>query len=466
MNMSRPDSRHDIVYNEPPLCWQDGLILGNGSLGSIFYAPELLTWIVNKTEVIDGRCRGVRKVIPRGEAEKYVSEGASPEFFDNEERSTQCPEGIGPKTCCKISIDPGLYAGAGTRSALPSIRSNLSLLHASLSISLKKHLYNYEMESFVCSNADILVIKAVSVSPLISRPVRIFFSPPEDIELDSPVLQVRENRIVIIHKMPEGVSWAAAAEVFPCLSPGTNPHIGKIRTKYSAKKIPDVTAAVKGRYGIFSAADSFELYVTVATSLDGAAPAEIVHDRLEKIKKQKTSDTVHGGCTSFFDLARKEHRAYWKNFWEKSQVTIDDSELEALFYRSLYALGSTYRKAPLPGLTGLWYGPGDTPVQTAPWHGDLHHDLNVQCPFFPVFTLNHAELFEPYLDAYHSFLPEARRLAKEIWKVEGAHFDMGFTILGKSVMGGVGKYRFFFRGIIHRPHALHQLEILPEYKKT
>ena len=70
--MSSILSRHDLVYDRPPACWQDGFVLGNGSLGAVFFAPEALEWLVNKTDVIDGRVRGVKRVIPRAEADRMV----------------------------------------------------------------------------------------------------------------------------------------------------------------------------------------------------------------------------------------------------------------------------------------------------------------------------------------------------------------------------------------------------------
>jgi hypothetical protein len=100
----------------------------------------------------------------------------------------------------------------------------------------------------------------------------------------------------------------------------------------------------------------------------------------------------------------------------------------------------------MSGLVGLFYGPTPGPIQYSPWNGDLHHDLNIQCPFFPVFALNHDELFDAYRETYHNFLPEAKRLAKEIFYANGAHFDMAFNALGRSMFQGVGKYRYAFMG--------------------
>src|SRR5450759_3177000 len=113
-------SRQDVVYEKPPACWQDGFVLGNGSLGAVFSGPAALEWLVNKTDIIDARTRGVKRILPRDEADRMVASGASADDFERAERGEPGPEGIGPKSCCRLAMDLGMTAGAGTRSALPS----------------------------------------------------------------------------------------------------------------------------------------------------------------------------------------------------------------------------------------------------------------------------------------------------------------------------------------------------------
>jgi hypothetical protein len=160
-----------------------------------------------------------------------------------------------------------------------------------------------------------------------------------------------------------------------------------------------------------------------------------VHNRLDRAKG-----------TLSYDQMRKTHCSWWESFWQKSRVELADKELERLFYQSLYYMGCSYRKAPIPGLLGLCYGPSVGPLQISPWGGTLTQDLNVQCPFFPVHALNHSELFDAYMTTYEMCLPEARRLAKDVWGVSGAQFDVAFNAAGKSTAGGVGHYRYFFGG--------------------
>lgn len=438
-------ARQDLIYERPPPCWQDGFLLGNGSLGAVFYAPEALEWLVNKTDVIDPRVQGVKQVIPRDEAQRMVEVGATAHDFERAERGDRGPEGIGPKTCCRLVMDLGMSVGAGTRGALPSIRSRLSLYDGTLGVEIDKHLCHPGVESFVRADEDMLVIRVSNVSPIISFQTRVFFSRPEDIELSEPRLWQEGNRLMMRMDLPAGETYVAGLEAV------TNPTFAYrdsvlkgVRSEHHQPLVGTVTGSVRGRYGILKVGGDFDLFLTVVTDRDSSDPAAEVRRRLELAIAAK------------FEKIVVAHRAWWHDFWGRSRVELSDKPMEQLFYRSLYALGCTYRKAPLPGLLGLCFGPTVGPLQVTPWGGDLHHDLNVQCPMFPVHTLNHSDLFEAYLESYHTFLPEARRLGREVWGAKGAHFDMCFTVLGKSIHGGVGTYRTFFGGsYIALMHCLH-----------
>lgn len=428
-------SRHDLEPERPPVCWQNGMTLGNGSMGAVFYAPQALEWLVNKSDVIDARVQGVKRVIPPDEAARMVANGAKAADFDREELAASAPEGAGPKSCCLLSMNLGMTSGAGTRGSPPDIRCRLSLADATLRLELDKHLCHPRVESFVCADADMLVVRVSDVSPVVSSRTRLFFSRPEDIELEAPELWHENNRLMMRMGMPEGVTYVAGLEVVPRPSSALRQDVlPRIRPKYRQPSVGVVKAAVRGRFGVLDVGGDFDLFLAVATTRDGADPAEIVRGRLDK--------ALSGDMSTLASA----HASWWRDFWSRSQVELDDGELERLFYLSLYALGCTYRKAPLPGLLGLCYGPSFGPMQITPWTGNLTQDLNVQCPFFPVHALNHSELFDAYLESYHEYLPEARRLAREVWGVGGAHFDIAFNTLGKSCAGGVGHYRYFFGG--------------------
>jgi len=425
--------QYDIIYDKPPACWQDGFIMGNGSLGAVYYAPEALEFLINKTDVIDGRTKKIKCIIPPAEAEEMIRNGATAHDFMAEEILDNGPEGSGPKNCCMLRIDMGMTAGAGTRSALPANNSRLSLSDATVNIKLDKHLCHPRLTSFVDANSNTFVLKANDISPMVSFNNRIFFSRPADIEIGEPELWTENNRLYMKMTIPESGYYIVGLQIVPRKISAYSELIKKIRKKHQ-KPEAGMTIKTLGNHGIINVQGNFELFLSVVTDNDSENPLEQVNRNLDTALKR--------GVDSIYS----EHAQWWSEYWSKSKAELGDKTLNELFYRSLYALGSSYRKAPMSGLVGLYYGPTPGPIQYAPWNGDLHHDLNIQCPFFPIFALNHGELFDAYRETYHNFLPEAKRLAKDIFQADGAHFDMSFNALGRSMHQGVGTYRYALMG--------------------
>ena len=428
-------SQYDIIYETPPSCWQDGFLLGNGSMGSVFYADQPLQWVVNKADIIDGRVHDVREIIPPDEAEQMVRDGASLKEFREREVIPSKFSGIGPKSCCLLTMDIGTSAGAGTLTAPPNVYSRMSLHDATLRVDLDKHLCHSRVESFMHATEDVLVINVRDVSPLAPFMTKMYFSRPYDIELDEPKLSCEKERIILKMSVPQCGDYVAAIQVVPRKSNAYRAEAEKLlRPKYMPPELGQVTNEIVGRFGIISVTGDFDVFITVASGRECDDPLKKAHEKLDSVINQS------------YEQQKKSHTAWWTDYWQKSWVELGDKAMEQLFYSSLYVIGSNYRKAPIPGLLGLLYGPSTGPVQISPWTGDMHHDLNIQCPFYPVHALNHSELFVPFLEMYESFLPTARRLALEVLGVSGAHFDMCFNAVGKSVMGGVGNYRFFYGG--------------------
>ena len=431
--MNRADfiAQYDLIYETPPTCWQDGLVLGNGNFGAVHYAPHALEWLVNKTDVLDPRMIEVKRILTRDEVETMVRRGATFEEFEKAEHGVPEPEGAGPKTCCRLTMDLGTSGG---RHATPDSLTRLSLHDATLRVSFDKHLCHPSVESFVRADEDMLVIRVSDVSPIVSFTTRMFFSRPDDIELESPRLEQENGRLIMTMNLPEELGYTAGLTVVPRPSRAYRKDVlRKLRTKYRPPLVGTVAIRIAGTCGVIDAGGDFDLFLTVATRRDAADPRAEVHRRLDRV------------TATAYRKTKAVHDAWWAAFWKKSWVELGDKAQEQLFYLSLYALGAAYRKAPMSGLLGLCYGPGNGALQITPWHGNYTCDLNVQCPFLPVHMLNHSELFDAYLETFEALLPVARREAREIWGAGGAHFSGGANQAFRS-WGGVGGYRFGFMG--------------------
>ncbi|WP_405150009.1 discoidin domain-containing protein [Sphaerisporangium sp. NBC_01403] len=103
------------------------------------------------------------------------------------------------------------------------------------------------------------------------------------------------------------------------------------------------------------------------------------------------------------------HVDWWKQYWLKSYVDLDDDTLERYYYGALYLLGSASRAGKTaPGLYGLW-ATTDFPS----FNGDMHLNYNWMANFYGAYSSNRPELALPYYDLVAAYLPEARRRAQQ-----------------------------------------------------
>ena len=122
------------------------------------------------------------------------------------------------------------------------------------------------------------------------------------------------------------------------------------------------------------------------------------------------------------------HASYWSDFWRKSDITLPDNRLESLWYIELYKLASCSKKGQMPpNLQGLWPPHGQPP----PWGGEHANNINTQMNYWPVYTANHLELLEPLHDwLIEDRLPVAKKHTREFYHFDGAKF--GTATLGRK----------------------------------
>lgn len=138
-----------------------------------------------------------------------------------------------------------------------------------------------------------------------------------------------------------------------------------------------------------------------------------------------------------YEALKKEHCAWWKRFWNKSEISLGDSALEKCYYRSWYLFGSCSRKGfyPMP-LQGVWTADND---KLPPWRGDYHHDTNTQLSYSAYLKANRLEEGEAFIDYLWKLKPQFEKFAKEFYGTQGLLIPGVFTIDGKP-MGGWAQY--------------------------
>jgi hypothetical protein len=101
------------------------------------------------------------------------------------------------------------------------------------------------------------------------------------------------------------------------------------------------------------------------------------------------------------------HLRWWKDFWAKSNVELNDPQMEKFYYGALYALACSNRSGKIaPGLWGNWIN------SEGPFYDSLYFsNYNFQAPYWGVYTSNHVELAAPFNEQVYGHQPWARNHA-------------------------------------------------------
>ncbi|MFH0797136.1 MAG: glycoside hydrolase N-terminal domain-containing protein [Candidatus Omnitrophota bacterium] len=422
--------QHDLIYEEAPQIWQDGFPIGNGDMGALVYAPSYPEWTINKVDVWDERHPKRKKVLTIEEVKEGLKKGLTSQKLDELESpgssSGQYPT---PKTCGQLRITKTGHSGI-LLSPAPAIKQRLHLYEARVSMEMDKHMDHPRLDSFISANRNVLVTRVKNVSPFGWRN-ELHLYKDEDVTLAKPKLRAEGNKMIIEQELPSyGERYVMVAKVVPTeiSSTGEWDWVKKnVRKKYWPAPDKAVIAKVAGTIIKAEIGGDFEIYVSVVTSKESPAP--------EKTAKRIVDEASRTG----FEGLLKEHKEWWRDFWTKSFIELDDKFLEELWYLSLYQLASCYRKAPVPGLLGLWFGPTGEPRQLLPWAGMYVNDLNAQIPPMPVFAANHPEIAEPFYETFLRMIPEARKTARKVYGLDGAYLQGCGGPNGKDNAGGWGK---------------------------
>ena len=145
----------------------------------------------------------------------------------------------------------------------------------------------------------------------------------------------------------------------------------------------------KGRRVVLSVADTFP---------GNTAAAEAV----AAVKKNIAAD---------FAALLDAHRVWWHAFYPKSFVSIPDPKLESFYWIQFYKLASASRPDRVPvDLLGPWF-------RSTGWPR-IWWNLNIQILYLPVYTGNHLELGESFINFLDKKRANFFRNAKEIWKLD------------------------------------------------
>lgn len=389
----------NIVAKKLSDLWDEGMPLGNGKIGGLFYDKDGLRLSVDRIDLWDNRpnpatlekgftYKNMVKLIKSGKEEDWKEYAR---LFDDIYSSTPYPSKISPG---RFEID--------LKNREENISSIIDIKRAILNLDAGK---GSKIEAFLSATKFIGVVKIWGEFDIKIR-IPDYISGANDKEFDK---QFTSGRIEYDKGFDYPKTTIIEKDDFIYYRQQT-----KTELEYGLVSL----LKNKGDYS--------ELYFTVATSED------YNEDFIEKAKEELLSAYNLG-----YDILKKEHILWWKNYWKKSSIDLKDDMIEKTYYKSMYLFASTSRKGyyPLP-LQGVWTADDD---MLPPWKGDYHHDTNTQLSYQAYLKANRLDEGRTFVDYMWKYRPAFKKFAKEFHGVKGLIIP-GVSSLDGKALGGWPQY--------------------------
>ena len=392
-----------FVREKAGTIWQDGLLVGDGATAAVGYAPDGLEWVVNRNDVLDSRV-GTCDYLTHDEVMACVktNRGHSVAFLGKAEGpSIRLPKDIGEKLTLTLSaaiLRIRFWPGVGwSMPSIPETRQELDTRTGELAETMRAPQHTHTVVSFVERTRDVMAVEFGAVEGG-GGSAWVELTRPDDVRLVGRAFgwTVEGGVVSFTQELPGGETYAVALSAPGGASAIAN--TARVRTS--------------GRCALFLA---------VRTTRDAADP------------RKAAVEAVRAAEREGFAKVRDDNRAWWADFWTKGARARFDSApaIDTQWNYALYALASQYGSAPMPGLSGLFYGPL-AGVDGGVSYNCYVHDQNVQIPMMPFFPLGHAGFVEAFVKTYENALPELERQTKALFGAEGAYLPLNVNHFGKE----------------------------------
>ncbi len=323
-------SRHDLVFEQLPLQWNEGAFNGNGQVGFMMFATmkdNRIDFHIGRQDVTDHRKAPDRKT-------SMGVPGASV-MFDF----------------------PRLDIG----------RMALHPVGKILSGSLRQDLWNAEIRGTIIT--DLGTIKLRAYTPY-QRMLSI-------IEITST--EIKDGKPAAYKwKFRPGNPTSPRVQVFPTSDPGyiTNPKPILSNENGFGSCVQPLLAG--GDYATVwheqkHKINSSTLFVSIANEVPAANKS-----------KQVAENTIHDALKTKMKMIEKEHRNWWHAFYQKSFLSFPNEQMESFYWIQMYKMATCSRPdGPALDLFGPYF-------RVSQWPG-LWWNLNVQLTYWNVLQSNHLE---------------------------------------------------------------------------
>lgn len=402
-------SSHSLRYEYAPTDWRDGLLLGNGDIGAICYAPGGREWVINKNDVFDGRVYDA-DMTPHDKIMEMLKETGEKYtyFIDSLEKRR---DKINRRSITPLILR--LCNGNGelgwSAPAFPKITDTLSLYDGEVSSVSDAHFIHSTVKSIVPRGRRVVAIRQEGCS-VADWDNKLELYRPYHEELENPeFISFEKGGIAFTQELVDGIGkYAVAALAVP------RPH-GKDRITYElpldfdfSERKPYITDMRAGKLSAFMMlGGDVDVFVAVCSDYRDSDPLAAA---IAEVK---------AAAEAGYEALEAENREFWHSFWQKSMVDFGKyTDYQHYWLTSMYALATAFGICPMPALSGMLYGPLNA---TTPGVAAHHYntDQNIQIPLMPAPLVNHPELIEPYADTFIVNADKLRAHTKRLFRKTG-----------------------------------------------
>lgn len=154
---------------------------------------------------------------------------------------------------------------------------------------------------------------------------------------------------------------------------------------------------------------------------------------------EDTQKVINEAFTNGISKDYSSHAKWWNNFWAQSSVTLPEPVLQKQYDNEMYKVGSLTREnGYIIPLQGVWTADNG---KLPPWKGDVHHDLNTQLSYWPVYTGNQLKNGYSFINTLWNQRQTSKDYTKQYFGIDGINVPGVATLTGQP-MGGWIQYSF------------------------
>jgi len=362
-------SRSDLQYDKPVTRSEEGMPVGNGTMGSLVWTtPSSLKYQINRVDI-------------------FGNGAASNSFF---ERNADYCSGAGLVDICFVTWGEDVFVQ-------PYFNQHLSCYNGSVSTDGN----TIRTTTIVWNEEDVMAVR-VEDARKVPQPVIISLRMLRDTVVKrgnhtaNSRLKTNGSRIFLTQQFEEDEFYCGSAVAMAVSG-------RESRSRFNNNT--ELQLIVK------PGNEPFTLFIASAASPD--KNRNVFYD-----SEKKLDSAISRGLDGIIESDKK----WWSAFWDKSYIRLHSADGEADFITEnynyfMYVMASSSRGIFPPKFNGMiWTTGGDA----RKW-GNNYWGANQSCLYNGLFPANHQELLEPMFRMYSAMLPSLERAAQQQWDSKGIY---------------------------------------------